>query len=192
MGQKRQELFPTRFTVFLIWQNCHTFRIMFESVFNCEWIIYIYSNTYFQTITSVQSSFLKISILGFLMHESTLKANLKKKCDNSPGSQQPSSAISTYFYCINTIAKHNLVQVFRVDFSISFQYNHKASLNLANHAIISRHHNYDRKWKLREDILAVKGLIVYLNIGLKSILLLHLNFEIFFFESAILAGKSKK
>merc|ERR1712055_1025877 len=105
----------------------------------------IYSNTYFQTITSVQSSFLKISILGFLMHESTLKANLKKKCDNSPGSQQPSSDIATYFYYINTIAKQVLLQVFRADFSISFQYINKASLNLVNHVIISRHHNYDRK-----------------------------------------------
>ena len=35
----------------------------------------------------------------------------------------------------------------------------------ANHATISRHHNLNRKLKLREDILAVKGLIVYLNIG---------------------------
>ena len=54
------------------------------------------------------------------MHESTLKANLKKKCDQSPESQQASSDLATYFYYDNTIAKQVLLQAFRVEFSISF------------------------------------------------------------------------
>ena len=89
-------------------------------MFSFELIIYIYSNTYLQTITSGQSRFLKISILGFLMHELTLKANLKKKCDQSPESQQPSSDLANYYFCDNTIAKQVLLQAISAEFSISF------------------------------------------------------------------------
>ena len=62
-----------------IWHNCLLFRIIFRKDIYFERFIYISSNTYFQSITSVQDSFLKISILRFFMHKSTLKANLKKK-----------------------------------------------------------------------------------------------------------------
>ena len=63
---------------------------------------------------------LKISILGFLMHELTLKANLKKKGDHTPEIQQLSSDLANIYFCDNSIAKQVLLQAIRAEFSISF------------------------------------------------------------------------
>ena len=63
---------------------------------------------------------LKISILGFLMHELTLKANLKKKGDQSPESVELSSDLANTNFSDNSVANQVFIQANKAEFSISF------------------------------------------------------------------------